>query len=133
MVQRLSHMTRSPTRHSWRETKRGWGAEGVSSPISLRPSPTRPPMTWLAMLGGEGDQLLDQLAALLDRPADDMAGMAGEVEPLAARAGMAADEALPHRREPGEHLGVEIGEADQAARADDAVLGDEAVEAGLHP
>src|SRR6185312_10233904 len=84
-----------------------------------------------ARLSGEGDELLDQPAPFLDRPADDVRSVRGEIERLAAGAGMAAHDQLRHRRQLAADLLVELGEADERARAEDAVLGDEAVELAL--
>src|SRR6202022_2518033 len=82
-------------------------------------------------LGGEGDQLLEQCPPLLDRPADDVRGVRSEVEAGAARVAVVADQRLPHRRQFLRDLVVEIGKADLAARAEDAVLDDEPVELAL--
>src|ERR1700745_3037921 len=76
----------------------------------------------------EGDQLLDQRPPLLDRPADDVRSVRGEIEAGAARGGMMPHQRLRHRRQLLENLVVEIGKADLAARAEGAVLDDESVE-----
>src|SRR5205823_2701829 len=48
-------------------------------------------------LGRKSDQLLDQRPALLDRPADDVRGVRGEVEAGAAGVAVVTDQRLPHR------------------------------------
>src|ERR1700731_4081324 len=82
-------------------------------------------------LGREGNQLLEQRPAPLDRPAYDVRGVRGEVEAGAARCRMMPHQRLRHRRQLLEDLVVEVGEADVAAGAEDAVLDDEPVELAL--
>src|SRR5437762_476851 len=79
-------------------------------------------------LGGEGDELFDQRPPLLHRPADDVRGVRGEVEAGAPRIAVVTDQRLPRRRQFREDRVIEIGKADLAARAVDAVLDNETVE-----
>ena len=84
----------------------------------------------LALRGVLG-QVAQEGARFGHRPAFDAAGVAGEIERQPAGRGMAAHQALAHRR-PFLALGVgEIGEAQDAARKDLAVQADEVVHLAL--
>jgi hypothetical protein len=70
-------------------------------------------------LGRKGGQFLEKLAALLERPADDVRGMRGEVERLAAGARMHAHQGLRNRRQRSALLLRKISIADEATRMED--------------
>jgi hypothetical protein len=78
-----------------------------------------------------GNQLLDQRPPLLHRPADDVRGVRGEIEAGAPGGRMMPHEGLRHWRQLLVNLVVEIGKADLAARAEDAVFDDKPVELAL--
>jgi len=81
-------------------------------------------------LGGVLDQVAQEGARLRHRPAQDRAGVRGEVERAAPGDRMRPDEALAHRREAGALLVGEVGEAELLPREDLRVLADEVLDLG---
>ena len=79
-------------------------------------------------LRGEREQVEQQDAALRERPADDVRGVGADVERLASRRRMRADERLRHGRDLGALRLGELGVARQPARVREVVHGDEPVE-----
>ena len=82
-------------------------------------------------LGDELDQVAQQEAAFRDRHAGDVRSMCGEVERLALRARMDADDALRHGRQYVALAEQQFGEADLGARISDIVHRDEPVDLRL--
>ena len=82
-------------------------------------------------LGRVLDQVAQEAARLGHRPADDRAGVRGQIERLAPGTGMDAHQALAHRLEARALLVGEVGEAELLAREDLRVLADQVLDLGL--
>src|SRR5215472_6955068 len=79
-------------------------------------------------LGRVLGQIVQQQAAIRDRPADDVRCMRRQVQALSAGAGMAPHETLARRRILLALTRREFGKADLAARPEDVVLGDQRID-----
>ena len=76
-------------------------------------------------------QIVQQEAAIGDRPAGDVRGMRRQVQAFAARTGVPPHEALARGRVFLALAGREFGEADLGARPENIVLGDQRIDDGL--
>ena len=84
-----------------------------------------------ARLRGVLDQVHQQQPAVGDRHADDVRGVAGDVERLAGEPGWRAHHALRHRRQARELLRRVLGDGELAARMPDRMLGHQPFELPL--
>jgi hypothetical protein len=83
---------------------------------------------WLRRMLGE---VVQQEAAVGDRPAGDVGGMRRQIEAFATGAGVPAHEALARGREFLAFAGREFGKANLRARPEDVVLGNQRIDNGL--